>query len=273
MKINTEKNIRVAIYARVANADQLDLDRKVAMCSKYVEHIPNHTIVAKYTDLNKSGRTISDRSGFQQMMLDAKNGMFDEIWVHELHDFSRNLSDVLYRTEELKQMGVTVCFISYGIRTDNSDGQFRILMMASLAQDESRRQSERVKFGQECSRAKGTIFGTGNVLGYDKVDGNYVINLDQAETVRMIFSLCIDGVGIRKICNNLEENGKLTSTGKSVWRPTTVARILKNPVYCGKIFYPSSNEIVVGTHEPIITLEDFERVQQILKERSKNYGK
>ena len=174
---------------------------------------------------------------------------------------------------DLKGMGITVYFISDNIRTDNPDDEFRMLMMASLQQEESRRQSQRVKFGQIKSRANGTIFGTGNVLGYDKVDGNYVIDPTQAETVRMIFSLCIDGVGIRKICNNLEENGKLTSTGKSVWRPTTVARILKNPVYCGKIFYPSSNEIVVGTHEPIITLEDFERVQQILKERSKNYGK
>ena len=263
----TEKTTRVAIYARVANADQLYLDRKVEMCSEYAEHTPNRTVVAKYTDLNKSGRTVTDRSGFQQMMLDAQNGMFDEIWVHELHDFSRNLSDVFYRTKDLKEMGVTVYFIDYGIRTDNSDGEFRLALMASFAQDESRKQSQRVKFGQERSRAKGTIFGTGNVLGYDKVDGNYVINPDQAETVRMIFDLCINGYGLGKICNALKEQGKLTSTGKSNWQQTTVSRILKNPVYYGKVCYPRSNEIVDGTHEPIVSEETFVKANQMVRER------
>ena len=263
----TEKTTRVAIYARTADADQQYLDRKVEMCSEYAERIPNCTIVAKYTDLNKSGRTISDRSGFQQMMLDAQNGMFDEIWVHELHDFSRNLSDVLYRMEDLKKMGVTVYFIDYGIRTDNSDGEFRLALMASFAQDESRKQSQRIKHGHELSRAKGTIFGTGNVLGYDKVDGNYVINPDQAETVRMIFDLCIKGYGAGKICNALKEQGKLTSTGKSDWQQTTVSRILKNPVYYGKVCYPRSNEIVDGTHEPIVSEETFVKANQMVRER------
>lgn len=267
MKTNTEKTTRVAIYARVANADQLYLDRKVEMCSAYAEHTPNRTVVAKYTDLNKSGRTVTDRSGFQQMIHDAKNGLFDEILVCELHDFSRNLSDVCCYADKLSEMGVTIYFVDYGIRTDNSDGQSRIVMMASLAQDESRRQSERIKHGHERSRAKGTVFGTGNVLGYDKVDGNYVINPDQAETVRMIFDLCIAGCGVGKICDALKEHGKLTATGKSAWQQTTVARILKNPVYYGKICYPRSNEMIDGTHEPIVSEEAFIKANQMMRER------
>ena len=267
MKTNTEKTTRVAIYARVANADQLYLDRKVEMCSEYAEHTPNRTVVAKYTDLNKSGRTVTDRSGFQQMIHDAKNGLFDEILVYELHDFSRNLSDVLYRTKDLEKMGVTVFFISDNIRTDDPDGEFRLTLMAALEQDESRKQSERIKRGHEFSRAKGTVFGTGNVLGYDKVDGNYVINSDQADTVRMIFDLCIAGYGVGKICDALKENGRLTSTGKSAWQQTTVARILKNPVYYGKICYPRSNEMVDGTHEPIVSEETFVKANQMMRER------
>ena len=98
MNNNTEKTIRVAIYARVANGEQIDMDRKIRVCSEYIEHIPNHTIVAKYTDLNKSGRNISDRSGFQQMLFDAKNGMFDLIVVCELNDFP-----------EMYQMSFIVC--------------------------------------------------------------------------------------------------------------------------------------------------------------------
>lgn len=272
MNTNTEKTIRVAIYARLSNKTQ-ELGRKLAMCSEYTEHIPNHIIVTKYIDIDKASRNIADRSIFQQMLRDAEVGAFNLIVVYEMTEFSRKMSEVIHYVQRFENMGISLCFIRDNIRTGDHDSEFRLRLLTELQQDESRRQSERVKFGQECSRAKGTIFGIGNVLGYDKVDGNYVINFHQAEIVRMIFSLCIDGVGIRKICNNLEENGKLTSTGKSVWRPTTVARILKNPVYCGKIFYPRSNEIVDGTHEPIITLEDFERAQKILKERSKNYGK
>lgn len=270
--MNTKyKNItRVAIYARTADADQHYLDRKVEMCSERAEHTPNRTVVAKYTDLNKSGRTFRDRNGFQQMMLDAQNGMFDEIWVHELHDFSRNLSEVFYRTKDLKEMGVTVYFIDCGIRTDDSDGDFRLALMASFAQDESRRQSQRIKHGQECSRAKGTIFGTGNVLGYDKVDGCYVINREQAETVSLIFDLCIKGYSTSEICNALTEQGKLTSTGKTVWQRTTVVRILQNPVYYGKIRYPRSNEIVDGCHEPIISEEVFNKANQMKHERRSN---
>lgn len=267
MNNNTEKTIRVAIYARVANGEQIDIDRKIRVCSEYIEHIPNHTIVAKYTDLNKSGRNISDRSGFQQMLFDAKNGMFDLIVVCELNDFSRNVSDVIYRMHDLKGMGITVYFISDNIRTDNPDDEFRMLMMASLQQEESRRQSQRVKFGQMKSRANGTIFGTGNVLGYDKVDGNYVINPDQAETVRMIFDLCIQGNGVGKICNTLNEQGKITSTGKADWHKTTVARILKNPVYCGKICYPRSNEVIDGSHEPIVNEETFNKANQMMEKR------
>ena len=80
MKINTEKTIRVAIYARVANGEQIDIDRKIRVCSEYIEHIPNHTIVAKYTDLNKSGRNISDRSGFQQMLFDIRK-LLQALWI------------------------------------------------------------------------------------------------------------------------------------------------------------------------------------------------
>ena len=272
MNTNTEKTIRVAIYACLSNKTQV-LCRKVDMCSEYTEHIPNHIIVTKYIDIDKASQNIADRGIFQQMLRDAEVGAFDLIVVYEMTEFSRKMSEVLHYVQRFENMGISLYFIKDNIRTGDHNSEFRLRLMTELQQDESRRQSERIKYGQMMSRANGTIFGTGNVLGYDKVDGNFVINPAQAETVRMVFSLCIDGVGIRKICNSLEKNGKLTSTGKSVWRPTTVTRILKNPVYCGKIFYPRSNEIIDGTHEPIISLEDFERTQQILKERSKNYGK
>ena len=266
MNTNTEKTIRVAIYARLSNKTH-ELGRKLAMCSEYTEHIPNHIIVTKYIDIDKASQNIADRSIFQQMLRDAEVGAFNLIVVYEMTEFSRKMSEVIHYIQRFENMGISLCFIRDNIRTGDHDSEFRLRLLTELQQDESRRQSERVKFGQECSRAKGTIFGTGNVLGYDKVDGNYVINPDQAETVRMIFDLCIKGYGAGKICNALKEQGKLTSTGKSDWQQTTVSRILKNPVYYGKVCYPRSNEIVDGTHEPIVSEETFVKANQMVRER------
>lgn len=267
MSNTTENTIRVAIYARVANADQLELNRQVKVCSEYAEHTPNYSVVAKYTDLNHSGRT-KDRAGFQQMMLDAEQGKFDLIIASDLARFSRDLRSIFVYAKELRKAGVSVCFVRECLFSDDTDFECRLSVLVAFQQEESRRQSQKVKYGQMVSRANGTVFGTGNVLGYDKVDGNYVINPDQADTVRLIFDLCIEGYGVGKICNTLNEQGKITSTGKAEWHKTTVARILKNPVYCGKICYPRSNEVIDGSHEPIVTEEIFNKANQMMQERS-----
>ena len=89
--------------------------------------------------------------------------------------------DALNATRELKQYGVEVYFVNDGIWTMDGDGEVRLTIMASIAQDESRKTSERVKAGQKMSREKGVLYGSGNIIGYDRVDGTYVINEEQAE--------------------------------------------------------------------------------------------
>lgn len=268
---NKENKVRVAIYARSANGGDISINEQIYQLSEYIKSIPNSIEVAHYADVCASGLTIKNRNDFQKMMVDAEKGLFDMIVTQDVSHFTRNALDTIHYVNELKQFGVAVHFVGNYIRTDDYDGEFRLTLLAGFCQDEKRKHSERVRRGQKAARDNGVAFGNGNVLGYDRVDGKFIINLEQAETVRMIFDLYLNGNSIRNICAKLEEQGKLTSTGKPIWKTSTVARTLKNPLYCGKIYYPKSQKCVTGTHEPIISEETFEKAKRKLQERKMNY--
>ncbi len=197
----------------------------------------------------------------------------------------RNTVDTLQQTRLLKRMGIEVYFTEDGIWTMNDeDGELRLTIMATLAQNESKKTSMRVKAGQMVSFQNGVVYGTGNVLGYDKVGPEYVINEAQAKTVRKIFDMYLAGNGSQKIKRQLEKDGDLTAMGKSLWHYATISHILKNRLYCGELEYrkeyvPDYLEqkraknkgelervIVEGKHQPIVTKEEFERVQKMMAE-------
>ncbi|MCF0187720.1 MAG: recombinase family protein, partial [Bacteroidaceae bacterium] len=163
------------------------------------------------------------------------------IVTREVCRFARNTVDTLVTTRELKNLGIEVYFVEDNIWTMDGDGELRLTIMATLAQEESRKVSERVKAGQQISREKGVIYGCGNILGYDRVDGTYVINEEQAETVKLIFDLyCADEYGITQIANILTSQQRKTATGKTVWDVYNVGRILKNATYMGYQAYGKS---------------------------------
>ena len=149
---------------------------------------PNWYILKKYIDEGITGTQAKKRPAFLQMVQDAKQKKFDLIVTREVCRFARNTVDTLVVTRELKNYGVEVYFVEDNILTMDGDGELRLTIMATLAQEESRKISERVRAGQKISRDKGVLFGNGNILGYDrdKAKGTYVINPEQAETVRMI---------------------------------------------------------------------------------------
>lgn len=144
------------------------------------------------------------------MIEDAKKGKFDLIVTREVCRFARNTVDTLVTTRELKNIGVEVYFVEDNIWTMDGDGELRLTIMATLAQEESRKTSERVKAGQHISRQQGMVYGRGNILGYNrKAKSTYTINPEQAETVRMIFDLYLQGeMGASKIANELTRLGR-----------------------------------------------------------------
>ena len=221
------------------------------------------------------------------MMEDAKNGAFDLIVTREVSRFARNTVDTLQQTRTLKKYGVEVYFTEDNIWTMNDDdGELRLTIMATLAQNESKKTSVRVKAGQKISFQNGVIYGNGNILGYDKVGRDFVINEEQAQTVRMIYNMYLNGMGMRKIQFELEAAGRKTSTGLTRWYSSYISRVLNNPFYCGMIVYRKEyvpdyleqkkvrnwGEVeqiaVIGSHKPIVTREEFEQVKTILNSKS-----
>ena len=284
------RHLRVCIYARVSteHEEQLSaLENQKDWYKPILQQHPEWEVVKMYVDEGITGTSAKKRKQFMKMISDAEKGKFDLILTREVSRFARNTVDTLQYTRSLKAKGVEVYFINDNIRTFDGDGELRLTIMATLAQDESRKTSIRVKAGQQTSMENGVIYGNGNILGYDRVGREMIINPEQAKTVRMIFDWYLAGDGVRTIHSKLEQASRLTATGKTCWKTHSVSAILKNTFYCGIITYhkqwtPDFLEqktirnhgeieytVVQGTHEPIVSVEEFEAVQRIMQSKRK----
>ena len=282
----------VAIYARVSTEHEAQisaLGNQIQYYDNLFEQHPEWELYERYIDEGITGTSVKKRKNFMRMMKDASGGKFDLIVTREVSRFARNTVDTLQQTRILRREGVEVYFTEDNIWTMNDeDGELRLTIMATLAQNESKKTSVRVKAGQMISFQNGVPYGNGNILGYDRIGKEYVVNEAQARTVRRIFDLYLDGNGVRKIQFALEKEGHLTATGLTKWQPGNISRILRNPFYCGTIVYRKQfvpdfleqkkinnfgevDKIVVeGSHTPIVTKEQFEKVQQMLDGKSES---
>lgn len=282
----------VAIYARVSTEHEAQisaLGNQIQYYDNLFEQHPEWELYERYIDEGITGTSVKKRKNFMRMMKDASEGKFDLIVTREVSRFARNTVDTLQQTRILRREGVEVYFTEDNIWTMNDeDGELRLTIMATLAQNESKKTSVRVKAGQMISFQNGVPYGNGNILGYDRIGKEYVVNEAQARTVRRIFDLYLDGNGVRKIQFALEKEGHLTATGLTKWQPGNISRILRNPFYCGTIVYRKQfvpdfleqkkinnfgevDKIVVeGSHTPIVTKEQFEKVQQMLDGKSES---
>jgi DNA invertase Pin-like site-specific DNA recombinase len=222
------------------------------------------------------------------MIEDAKSGKFDLIITKEISRFARNILDSIGYTRELKSIGVGVIFLNDNINTLENDAEMRLAFLATMAQEESRKTSERVKWGLRRQMEAGIVLGR-DMLGYDVRDGKLIINEEGAETVRLIYHKFLDeGKGTHRIAKELRQEGVKTSTRMKDWSYTVILRILKNEKYCGdltqqKTYTPdylthakkrNYGEVETITirnhHEPIISRERFEAVQRELARRRPN---
>lgn len=280
---------RVVFYGRVSTEHEAQLsalENQMQWYEDQAKYHPNWDVLDKYIDEGITGTQARKRPAFLQMIEDAKAGKFDLIVTREVCRFARNTVDTLVMTRMLKSIGVEVYFVEDNIWTMDGDGELRLTIMATLAQEESRKVSERVKAGQHISRTNGVIYGNGNILGYDRVGDTYVINEEQAETVRMIFDMYLnDGIGATKIANELSNRRRIAASGKIKWTASNVGRILANPTYMGYMAYGKSfsnnylEQKRVNNHNadtymyvkadfpPIVTEEEWYRCEKIRKSR------
>ena len=282
--------MRVAVYARVSTEHEAQINALENQLEWYKIECFRHSdweIVEVYVDQGITGTQAQKRPEFLRMMEDARKDKFDLIITREVSRFARNTVDALSYTRQMKAMGVDVLFINDSINTAADDGELRLSLMSSMAQDESRKISERVKAGQKISRERHILYGNGNILGFRRENGTYVPEPEQAETVRLIFQMYSSGeVGLQKIVAGLYRLGRLDAGGHVSWDASKVSRVLHNATYKGCICYNKSHSdgyltqkriknldessyiYVKGDFEPLVSEEMWERCQQILASRS-----
>ncbi|MCL2173189.1 MAG: recombinase family protein [Candidatus Bathyarchaeota archaeon] len=278
---------RVAAYCRVSTEqdDQLNsLENQKQYFEKYISDNVDWEFCGLYVDEGISGTSVEKRDGFKRMVADAENKKFDLLLTKEISRFARNTLDSIFYTRKLKGLGVGVVFMNDNINTLDNDAELRLTIMSSIAQEESRKTSERVKWGQKRLMERGVVFGA-KALGYDQKNGKLTINENEAKTVRLIFDLYISGMGAHNISKELDNRGIPTPKGGTRWNAVRVLRILKNEKYVGilkqkkritidylshkrKVNEGEENFIIVeNSHAPIIEKEIFDRVQNELARR------
>ena len=234
------KKLRVAAYCRVST-DQDDqrnsLQSQRRYFDDYMRSQENWESVGVFADEGITGTSTRKRRAFHRMIALAERGEIDLILTKEVSRFARNTVDTLEITRRLKERGVGVLFLVDNIDTRENDGEFRLSIMASVAQEESRKTSERVRWGQRRQMERGVVFGNNSIYGFDLKGGRLTIREDEAEVVRHIFhKFAVEGKGTHVIARELSEEGiapPRTATG--IWSSTMVLRILRNEKFAGDL--------------------------------------
>lgn len=230
--------MRVAAYCRVSTdkEDQVNsFESQQRYFREYIARQPGWTLCEIYADEGITGTSTKRRTAFNRMIQDARLHKFDCIVTKEVSRFSRNILDTISYTRDLKQLGIGVRFMNDGINTLEPDAELRLSIMGSIAQEESRKTSSRVKWGQTRRMEQGVVFGR-SMLGYDVKGGKMTINPQGAKLVRLIFDKYVhEHKGANTIARELREAGFRTLTGGVHWRNTVILKILRNEKYCGDL--------------------------------------
>ncbi len=278
--------MKVATYCRVSTdrSDQSNsFESQCRYFADYIAKMDGWELYKVYADEGLSGTGTDKRSAFREMIRDAQRGCFELILTKEVSRFSRNILDTIYYTRELKRHNVFVCFANDGINTSEPDSELRLSIMGSIAQEESRKTSARVKWGQQRRMEQGVVFGH-SMLGYDVCDGKLHINPEGAAIVREIFeSYAIKDKSSSKIAEEMLLKGHKFS-------PSRIIKILKNEKYMGDLVqkktytpdylshkkkYNHGEEdlvIIKNHHEAIIGKELWEAAQTKIRKNARRKG-
>lgn len=296
LKTDDNKPHRVCAYCRVSTDDQdqrNSLEAQKQFFERYFQTHSNWTNVGIYADEGLSGTSLEKRDKFNRMIFEAKRGNIDLILTKEVSRFSRNVRDIMQIVEELRDIGVYVWFLSDDINTEKIEDRGKLTHMANIAEQESIRTSNRVKWGHQQRMQMGVVFGRKEMYGYNIVKDDFgfqhfEIIPDEAEVIKNIFEWFASGEGTHRIARRLEQQGIETKRYKNGWSNTVILRILRNEKYVGdlvqgKTYTPNplkhkkkynkggSRVFTIKDHHPesaIIDRETWNKVQRILEEKA-----
>lgn len=284
------RKLRVAAYARVSTMGAEQLNSYESQKKYYYEKINNNSewqYVDIYADEGISGTTDYRRASFMKMIQDALLGKIDLILTKSISRFGRNTMDVLKNVRLLRDNNVAVLFEENNLNTlDTKTSEMLLTTLSAVAQQESENISEHVKLGLQMKMNRGELIGFNRCYGYRNENDKLVIIDEEAEVVKFIFEKYCDGHGANGIAKMLTEQGIKSPKGNNKWNDSTIRGILRNEKYKGDVLqgktytadplshkrYKNLGEAdqfyVSEHHEPIISPEKFDIVQEILKERS-----
>ena len=267
--------LNVAYYARVST-EKLEQQVSIKHQEEHFEELIHSNnrwkFAGSYIDDGISGMHADKREEFQRMLKDAKLGKIDMIITKEISRFARNTLDSIQYTRELLSYGVCVWFQNDGINTIDDDSEFRLTIMAGVAQDEIRKLSSRVKFGHAQSIKNGVVLGH-RMYGYSNNQGKLELVPEEADMVRMIFQDYASGISTPRIEKKLWDMGYRSFKGGKINRDV-IKNIIRNPKYKG--YYCGGKVKVVDMFtkkqeflpqsEWIMFKDDGSRVPQIIDE-------
>ena len=228
--------LRVTYYARVSSESDEQLNSLGNQISYYEDFIKRNaawTFVPGYIDEGLSGISTKKRENFNRMVEDAAEDKFDLIITKEISRFARNTLDSIQYTRQLLSAGVGVFFQNDNINTFDEDSELRLSIMSSIAQDELRKLSSRVKFGHQQAIKDNVVLGNSRIFGYIKDGGRLVIDEEQAVMVRELFELyATDEYSMKQIETIFWEKGYRNLNGKKIAH-STMANMIANPKYKG----------------------------------------
>ena len=288
-KMNIPKLKRVAAYARVSSGKDAMLHSLSAQVSYYSELIQNHSgwqYVGVYADEALTG-TKENRENFQRLLADCRDGKVDLIITKSISRFARNTVTLLKTVRELKTLGVDVFFEEQGIHSLSADGELMLTILASYAQEESLSASENQKWRVRQNFQNGRPWNT-TMLGYRHEGGGLVVHPQEAELVKHIFDLYLQGKGLEAIAKEMNATGHTSRYGNE-WTRSSISRILQNYTYTGNLLLQTTyrkdhltkrkqqnnGELpkyhIRDAHEAIIPLQLFNAVQEEMHRRAEKH--
>lgn len=281
--METTPTKRVALYIRVSTQEQAleghSIQAQEQNGRQFAERM-GYEVVEVYADEGISGKSTKNRFAYQRMMNDARNHRFDLLVIWKLTRLGRNMLDVLQTVEELLRYDVGLHSISEQFDVTTSTGKLMLQLLGSFGEFERNQIAENVQMSMQSLVKDKKRYAGGRRLGYvSGIDTNgqkqLVIEPEEAKIVRLIYAKYLGGAGYRAIANFLNRQGYQT-VKKNAFSTTAVKDILRNKIYAGYLEYAryinwetkrrkGKNPkpiLVKGTHEPIISEEDYQKVQE-----------
>ena len=283
---------KVAAYARVSTDFEEQLtsyEAQISYYTNYIQRNPDWEFVKIYTDEGISATSTKHREGFNSMIADALDGKIDLIITKSVSRFARNTVDSLTTIRKLKEHHVECLFEKENIWTFDSKGELLITIMSSLAQEEVESLSRNVKMGLQMKMKRGELVGFNGCFGYDyhQDTKTITVNETEAETVRLIYDMYLQGNGCGTIAKRLVELGIKNKRGTVEWHDHGVMGMIKNEKYKGDVLLgktftvdPISKRRLANMgeenqyyirdhHEAIVSREIWDKAEEIRLKRAK----